>query len=165
MTREIPLTQGKVALVDDEDAELVLAHRWCASKDRTTFYAMRASGSRSDGTRKITRLHTFLTGWPLVDHINGNGLDNRRANLRPASHSENLRNQRLSRANTSGYKGVVWHRASKRWHARIKLNGRTISLKYHATPEDAAHAYDAAAVELHGEFARLNFPLIANRRA
>ena len=157
MTTEIPLTQGRVALVDDEDAALVLASgNWRALRNRTIFYAARHI-RRTDGRRTTQRMHTLLTGWPYVDHVNGNGLDNRRANLRPATNQENQRNRGKQENNTSGFKGVGWHKRIGKWQASVRVDGRLVHLGYHATPEAAARAYDAAALEHHGEFAHLNF--------
>lgn len=158
---EVPLSQGRVALIDDADAELVLGHRWYMQSHHGNRYAMRRV--RNGGQRAVQPLHRLLTGWPLVDHINGNGLDNRRANLREATHAENMRNRRMSRNNTSGFKGVVLE--GSRWRARIRFDRQRVSLGAFATAEEAANAYDAAARELHGEFAALNFPLDGERGA
>lgn len=156
-TVEVPLTRGKVALVDEEDAAAVLAHKWYTRRVRDAFYAAR-SLPRVDGVQREQRLHTFLTGWPLVDHRNGDGLDNRRANLRAATNAENMRNRRRYANNTSGFKGVSFHKATGKWRAQINLSDRRSHLGSHATAADAARAYDAAAREHFGEFAYLNFP-------
>jgi len=154
VTREIPLTQGFVALVDDEDYERVMAAgKWQASVDDQRVYARHKVGGRQ------VRLHAFLTGWPLTDHINGDGLDNRRSNLREATSAQNACNRRLSSYNTSGFKGVSWKADGDRWVARIKVHGTATHLGSFSTPQEAARAYDAAAIEMHGEFARLNFPI------
>jgi hypothetical protein len=146
-----------VALIDEEDADAVLNHKWHVRREgRRLYYA--ATNVHRDGQRTILRLHTFLTGWPIVDHQNHDGLDNRRSNLRQATKCQNQQNQRLRSDNKSGYKGVFWDKRDRKWHARIRANGRAVSLRYHLTAEDAARAYDAAARELHGEFAWLNFP-------
>lgn len=157
MTTEVVLTQGFVALVDDDDAPMVLAHKWCAFVTPSTVYAVRGI-KRADGGRTTTRLHNFLTGWKFVDHVDGNGLDCRRANLRPATYAQNTWNQKRRSSNTSGYKGVHFEKRYGKWEARIRTGDRRLYLGRHATPEDAARAYDAAAIEHHGEFARLNFP-------
>jgi len=155
VTLEIPLTQGQVALVDEADYEaLVAAGKWQALPAPNTFYAFRKS-SRRDGKRLGVYMHTLLTGWPYVDHIDGNGLDNRRQNLRAATHSKNMMNRGPQSNNTSGFKGVCRNRL--KWRAQIGLDGRHIHLGTFATPQEAAHAYDAAAVELFGEYARPNF--------
>lgn len=157
MTREVPLNQGLVALVDDEDYERVItAGRWTATpNNRANLYAGRKR-RRPDGRWTTIRLHTFLTGWPFVDHINGDGLDNRRANLRQATNAQNQFNKGLASNNTSGYKGVHFVRDKGKWGARIRFNGRQRHIGNYATPEEAARAYDEAAVELFGEFAWLN---------
>jgi hypothetical protein len=164
-SREIPLSQNLVALVDDEDYDRVMAAgKWSAIRGRSTFYA-RKSVARPGGARGAISLHTYLTGWPLVDHINGDGLDNRRANLRPATGAQNMHNRRLNRDNKTGFKGVSWDAQRGRWRADINLNGRRKFLGYHEAPEAAAHAYDEAARSLHGEFATVNFPTAGERGA
>lgn len=156
---EIPLSQGLVALVDDEDADLVLsAGKWCVSRGGSgDAYAAR-NVLRSDGTRRLLKLHHFLTGWSYVDHRNGNGLDNRRGNLRCATHAENMQNVGIRVDNRSGYKGVCFDKRCGRWMAYINANRRRRYLGYFPSAELAAHAYDEAARDLHGEFARPNFP-------
>jgi hypothetical protein len=89
-----------------------------------------------------------------VDHIDGDGLNNKWANLRQCNKSQNQANSKLRRTNTSGFKGVCWHKQRQRWVANIQLNGRRISLGLHNTPEDAHAVYCAKAKELFGEFAR-----------
>jgi AP2 domain/HNH endonuclease len=93
-----------------------------------------------------------------VDHINGNGLDNRRTNLRPATSAENARNRRSQRGSSSPYKGVSWIRSRRNWRANLRVGDRLIHLGSYTDPADAARAYDAAALKYFGEFARLNFP-------
>jgi hypothetical protein len=154
----IPLTRGLTALVDDADAPAVLAAgAWFALPEGRTHYAAR-NYMREDGQRRVIRLHTFLTGWPRVDHRNGDGLDNRRDNLRPATYPQNNRNARRRSDNTSGYKGVSWRGDRSLWVARIWLGGRKLHLGYFSDPAEAARAYDAAAREHFGAYARPNFP-------
>ncbi len=93
-----------------------------------------------------------------VDHVNGNGLDNRRSNLRLCAHAENLRNRKIHKNNKSGFKGVRKRKESSLWRAEIRSNHKFYFLGNFHSAEEAAHAYDAAALKLHGEFARLNFP-------
>lgn len=158
MSRTVSLSRGLVAIVDDGDyAAVAAAGKWHAVPSHRTFYARR-NVSRADGGRGMVALHTFLTGWPLVDHINGDGLDNRRVNLRPATRDQNQANKRGYRNNTSGFKGVTWHTPLRCWRARIGVQGKKLSLGLHPTAEAAGRAYDAAAVEYFGEFAALNFP-------
>lgn len=146
---EIPLTQGKVALVDDCDAHLAKL-RWFAVRRSKTWYAV----------RRGRYLHRVILEPPRgvdVDHVNGDGLDCRRSNMRLASRAENLRNSQRRSDNTSGFKGVVEDRRSpplrKPWKARVHVDGRTVNLGRFATREEAASAYRAAALRLHGEFA------------
>lgn len=147
----IPLTSGGVAVIDDADAAAVTAHSWYGRRSGRTTYVRRAS----DGLA----LHTFLLpDAPLVDHRNGDGQDNRRENLRPASRQQNGANARVSAANTSGFKGVAWHARAGKWEAYIKVDRQKRYLGLHIDPEDAARAYDEAARAAFGEFAALNFP-------
>ena len=157
ITRQIPLTRGLVAVVDKVDYDVAFAAGpWNAHPDRRTFYAQKTL--HLPGRDTSVRLHSLLTGWPLVDHINGDGLDNRRANLRRATHAQNQANQRRSLANRSGFKGVSFYQRHGQWQSVIQIGGRKRHLGYFPTPRDAARAYDAAAIEAWGEYARLNFP-------
>lgn len=147
-----------VALVDDEDFEALNRFKWCAkSSGAGLFYAYRATGKRSDGSRVYQFMHRLLVqGDGFVDHINGNGLDNRRDNLRLATSSQNGINRRKALGTTSRYKGVTWSKKDQRWCAQIKRNGKNRFLGSFRSEEEAAKAYDAAARELFGEFAKLN---------
>lgn len=158
MSVEIPLTRGYVALVDDEDAARVLAAgAWYAEvgpRSRTVYAATKTSRR----PRRTIHMHQVVTGWPYVDHVNGDGLDNRRANLRPATQTQNNGNAPRYRNNTSGYKGVYFVARRGNWAAQIAVSGRRFHLGTFADPVQAAKAYDDAAVRYFGEFARLNFP-------
>ena len=152
---ELRLSQGRVALVDASDLPVLLWRKWNAFRAGRTWYA----ATNIDGHRLY--LHRFLMqpGDRMeVDHINGDGLDNRRSNLRVCTHAENLRNQRTQLGGSSRFRGVTWYTRRQRWHAQIKVEGKHKSLGYYRAEEDAARAYDAGALRLHGEFARLNFP-------
>jgi hypothetical protein len=156
---EIPLTQGMVAIVDDEDAYLA-AYNWCASPEASTRYAVR--GVRRGGRQVTIRLHRVITNAPPgfdVDHINGNGLDCRRSNLRVVTRAQNTRNARRRRDNTSGFKGVSWSAKAGRWSARVGsgIRGKRIWLGYFSTKEAAARAYDDAARAQYGQYASPNF--------
>lgn len=146
---------GLVALVDEADAEAVLPYSWLAVRNHRTTYVVRRF--REGGRQRAQYLHSLITGWPLVDHRNGDGLNNLRINLRPATATQNARNARKRCDGLSRYKGVGPHKAL--WRARIKVDGKTIGLGYYRDEREAALAYDAAARQLFGAFARLNFPL------
>lgn len=150
----VPLTRGQVALVDPDLLGILTVWNWSALPLNGGFYAVR----RTRGT--LVYMHRQVLAEPSgdVDHRNGNSLDNRRANLRKASRSENNANARLSRHNVSGYKGVVYCAFHPRnpWRARINVEGTRHSLGFYATAKQAADAYDEAAVKFFGEFARTN---------
>lgn len=159
MTREIPLTQGKVALVDDCDFEYLSQFNWFAHKNKFTWYAQRNS-PRVNGKRTVIHMHREILQAPnafKVDHRDDDGLNNQRGNIRLCTQGENIRNRRVSVTNTSGYKGVHWKTQNKKWAATIHIDGKSIHLGYFKSASDAALVYDAAAREHYGEFARLNY--------
>lgn len=140
-----------VATIDVEDMALVGRYLWHAALGDGGWYAR-----SKDEQGKPFRLHQLIFGAARPDHKNGNGLDNRRSNLRAATSTQNLANTRLRRNNRSGFKGVS-RTESGRWVARLNIAGRTFRLGKFDTPEAAARAYDAKAREVFGEFARTNF--------
>jgi len=161
MTKEIPLTQGQVALVDDDRFEELNQYGWFAHYYRNTksFYAQRHLPTLL-GKRKIILMHRVIMNAPegmLVDHKDRNTLNNQVHNLRICTNSQNASNSGKQSDNTSGYKGVTKPKWGG-WRAAIKVNGKTIYLKKWKTKEEAARAYDEAAKKYHGEFASLNFP-------
>ncbi len=136
--KELLLTQGKVVLVDDEDYELVSQYKWFAQFDGYNWYAVRQA-PRKNGKQIPIRMHNAIMK-PLIgyeiDHINHNGLDNRRENLKLCSHAENCRNWAVSRG-ISTYIGVSWCNTNKKWKARINVDGKRVSLGYHSSEEEA----------------------------
>lgn len=163
--RSIPLfglkAAGRTALISEEDYDRVSRYRWHVHQ--IAFPGQRDHGpyafanARRDGKRTRIYMHGLITGYPATDHINHDGLDNRRINLRPAGN----RNQHNTRANiltTSNFKGVHWDRARSRWRAAISAGGAYRYLGRFESEVDAARAYDAAAHFYFGEYACLNFP-------
>lgn len=150
--KSIPLTQGLYTVVDDEDYAVVAQYKWYAQRCKKSFYARRRVG------KKKISLHQFLMpGVIQIDHRDGDGLNNRRRNLRPATSHQNQCNQPRRKDNTSGFKGVFWDKNKSKWRARIWFRGLNQSLGYFEDPTVAAKAYDEAARRFHGEFARCNF--------
>lgn len=158
--REIQLTRGKVALVDDEDFEWVNQFVWYAHKNENVFYAARHFRF-SDGRYCTKFLHEFLTiGGGRSDHADGDGLNNQKHNLRSATRAQNAINSKKRRGRYSSiFKGVSWHTQEKVWRAYIVVNQRQQSLGLYDSETDAAIAYDWGARLYFGEFARLNFPV------
>jgi hypothetical protein len=150
--KQIPLTQGKFALVDDEDYEFLNKWKWCLSHG----YPSKAI-KKEDGRKSCLLMHRLIMQAPdgvMVDHKNGCRFDNRKENLRLCSGTENQRNQRLRKTNSSGYKGVSFHKSTRKWMARIRVNKVQIYIGNFNSPEEAYLAYCEKAKELFGEFAR-----------
>lgn len=153
-TATIPLTRGMFATVDASDFQWLSQWKWYVRSTYGLFYpARKIDGRPVEMHRLILPAKVGL----MVDHKNGDGLDNRRANLRYATNSQNQQNRHRLVRNTSGYRGVTWHKQAKRWQAGIALDGRRYYLGLFLSPVDAARAYDAQAREFFGEFARPNF--------
>lgn len=153
--REIKLTRGKFSIVDDEDYEKASLITWHLFPGRCTDYAI----TNKEG--KSLFLHRFIMDAPKglqVDHINGNGLDNRKENLRLCTSTENKRNTKKHKRNKSGYRGVSLDSRSGKYRAQISTGEKILHLGLFADPEDAARSYDEAAKKYHGKFASLNFP-------
>lgn len=148
------------AIIDVEDLKKVRSHQWNPLVRKRATYAY-AKVAAPDGRRVTLYLHRFLMEagpGTEIDHVDHDGLNNRRSNLRFATRGGNLGNTRKLRGGTSQYKGVCWVISRRRWKAAIQVNGRTIHLGRYATELEAALAYDAAALAAWGEFACLNFP-------
>lgn len=152
--KQILLSQGKFTIVDDEDFEKASEFKWYCLKDGNNFYAVRNAKPR--GT---IWLHRFLKNCPngkYIDHVNRNGLDNRKSNLRICTKKQNLVNTFTHKNNKSGYKGVSWAKQRNRWLAHITKDGKGITLGYFKDKKEAAIAYNKAAIFHHGDFAVLN---------
>jgi hypothetical protein len=155
---------GRSTLVDDGDYDFLGQYRW------NVWEYYRGPGRRLHGPYAITnirgddgifrsvKMHTLIMGIAGVDHLNGDGLDNQRANLRPATRTQNGANMRPQLGSSSRYKGVVWDKRSNRWMSNIVVNKRHRTIGYFISEEDAAQAYDEAALEAWAEYARPNFP-------
>lgn len=159
-TVSIPLTQGKVALIDAEDAPRISAHKWYALRCRNGAYYAVTKMWGADGKRKVIGMHRVIMDAPShldVDHRSRDTLDNRRSNLRLATPSQNKANGLPYRNNHSGFKGV-YPQGSGRWQAQVRYHGILHYCGSYDTREEAARAYDARARELFGAFACPNFP-------
>jgi len=159
-SRLIPLTQGRFAIVDGEDYDRLRRYKWRVYNGGQTCYAIRTEGQTT------VRMHRQIMVAPkslLVDHIDHNGLNNRRSNLRVCTNSQNQHNQRIRLGGRSKYKGVVWHHRDRCWVAQIRINGRRLYLGCFDNEVDGAIAYDRKAIELFGEFAHVNFRDLATK--
>jgi len=156
--KKIPLTQGKYALIDDEDFELVSRHKWWASIRENRIYAKAWINGKEV---YMHRLILGVNGKKHIDHIDGDARNNRRSNLRFCTQLQNNRNMRKSFfEKSSKYKGVSWDKWHKKWHSCISKYNKSIHLGFFKDAVDAAAAYDVAALEQFGEFALTNFEMV-----
>jgi len=158
---EVWTNQGNIFLVSREDVDLVANQLWYKTKNGYMVRTVKAGGCK----KKMIYLHKVIAERVYgnippayqVDHIDGDKLDNRRQNLRLATVSENGFNRGANKNNTSGYKGVTWHKVAEKWSSKIEINFVTKNLGLFDDPIVAAQVYDVAAKMYHGKFARLNF--------
>jgi hypothetical protein len=156
--KEIQLTQGKVALVDDEDFEYLNQFRWFSNNMNGKFYVGRYITVSKYKQIRIS-MHRFIMKpekGMVIDHLDRNPLNNQKNNLRICTQGENLRNKKIYANNKCGFKGVIWWERNSKWKAEIRHNKKKIYLGYYKNINDAARAYNAAALKYHGEFANLN---------
>ena len=154
----IPLTQNKFTLIDSEEYEKVSQYKWYLN---STGYAVRNEYTKVNGKwkLKIILMHRVLLSAPkgkVVDHINNDSLDNRKNNLQICSQLENLRKKRMQKNNTSGYRGVSWYKNLQKWSAEIWVDRKRINLGYFKDGNEAAKAYNQAAIKYFGKFAQIN---------
>ncbi len=169
----INLTQNQEAMIDDEDYQFVSQNKWCANKIKNNYYAIRTVIIRRQNKKENIKkkqlriyMHTLILENKLerilkpneeVHHINENGLDNRRENLMVVTRSQHKMLARKRKKYTSRHKGVSWAKRDKKWKVQITINWKQIYLGLFNSELEAAKAYDEAAKELFGEFAKLNF--------
>lgn len=159
--KEVPLggekAAGRVALIDDEDYDLISSYRWRVwERPRSDRRIACGPYAVTGGPGSFVQMHKLLTGWPMTDHIDRDGLNNQRSNLRPATNAQNQRNRGPNAGGSSRYKGVWRAPCHGKWRAEIRADGKRRYLGYFASEEEAALVYNAAATELFGEFAWLN---------
>lgn len=158
--KEIQLTDGKVALVDDADLEMLSVYTWWAQPGSKTHYAC----AQIAGCTAPLRMHRLLLNVNnpriQVDHADRNGLNNQRSNLRIVTVAQNAQNRKLPITNTSGFKGIVWMKRSQKWAAQVRIteNGKQRMAYFRRFPTrvEAAMAYDLKAVEIYGPYAATN---------
>lgn len=158
----VTLTQGKVAVIDDDDANIIKPFKWCASHQRSRWYAMSyVPGSKKEGKARFVYMHKIIMGYgngKEIDHINHDGLDNTRKNLRFVTRSQNNWNARIQTRNKSGYRGVFFLKNAKKnpWWAKLLVNGIPVFSGYFPTSIEAAKAYNEASLKHHGEWGYRN---------
>ena len=155
--KKLKLRNGGETIVDPEVYEWCKQFKWYRSPKGYVYRHIWLDGGR----RTTVRLHREITDCPkglLVDHINGNPLDNQRSNLRLCTPVQNSINRYVRQGQTSKYKGVNWDKLHKKWKTTIGVSGKGKFLGYFSLEDDAAKAYDAAAIAYYGEFANINFP-------
>lgn len=151
---KVPMTQGMYFLIDPIDEKTILRHKWRAHKSPNNFYAVTTISRKPT---KMIYAHNLIMLSKGIDHIDGDGLNNSRSNLRKCTQSENIANSRKFVKSSSQFKGVDFDKSRKKWRARIVKNRKEFHLGYFKSEEDAAKAYDKKAVDFFGNFSRTNF--------
>lgn len=157
--KQIPLTQGKFTLVDDEDYEYLNQFKWFAMANGNNFYATRKV--RNNKIQRNVYMHRLILSVTdtkhVIDHIDHNSLNNQKSNLRIASHIENCKNRKPKKGGGSKYLGVYYFKAkTPRWQASMTVNKKSIYIGLFKSEDEAALAYNEAATKHHGQFANLN---------
>ncbi len=154
---EIELTQGKVAIIDDKDFPIVANYKWYAFQSKHDWYAqVHIKGNNKRTSLQMHRLIIGVLPSIQIDHIDHNGLNNRRSNLRFATNQQNNFNRKSHVNSSSKYKGVSWKKRERKWVAQISIKGKNKHLGYYANEKEAAMAYNKVALKLFGNFAYLN---------
>jgi len=152
--RRVKLTQGKFAIVDDQDFEYINQWNWCLHNDGSAKRAILIGGKH-----KTILMHRIVNETPdnlETDHINHDRLDNRRANLRNVFHKQNCLNRHSYKNSSSKYTGVSYRKAGGKWRATIKINGKYQHIGVFENEIEAAKAYDRRAIENFGQYACVN---------
>ena len=160
------MAQPQYAKVEPANYERLREYEWFAQKGKNCFYAVRqARGPKGSKSATIYMHHELIDVGDglLIDHVNQDSMDNRRANLRGATRAQNIRNRKkFSNSSGSKYKGIYWRKKTRKWEVQITFERKKIFLGCFRSEIDAAKAYDSAAIKYHGEFASLNFPQSGN---
>lgn len=157
--KKIELTKGQYAKVDDDDYEWLSKYKWYFSNGYATRYNGRINDKQNMVRmhREILSINGHVIDGKVIDHKDGDGLNNTKDNLRVCTQSQNAMNKENPSNNTSGYKGVSFSKLTNNWEAYITVRGKKLGLGYYNTPEEAAVAYDLAALDYYKEFAIVNF--------
>lgn len=166
MPRKIPVGKGLFAIVDSRDYKSLVNHKWHHKRSEHSIYAYTNinTGRRRKNGKFLyygMPMHRMILDPPknsFVDHIDGNGLNNTRKNIRVCTQTQNAKNRHRQKSSKAPYKGISFCKQSKKWRPRISVKGKNISFGLFSCPVAAARAYDEKAIQHHGEFARLNFP-------